>query len=281
MKLKHVLTGSVMGLSLVMAGVWNSVGAEDYARYFTKEHTIAAGLAPDDGSDLAGYSTMIDIDTKEEIKYLGRGRREAGSLEGYTYVNSVTMDSPGGRNLFHQYKKSENKSNKNYVIPDPGFTSGDPLNRDSKKSVETPKDKQVGWVLENGKWFYFDQSGRKQVGWLQVGGVWYYLANDGQMQLGWLYIGNAWYYLNGSGAMVTGWFQTGGVWYYLNGSGAMVTGWLYQGNTWYYLNGSGAMNKGGWSKVGKSWYYFTNSGALLVNTTTPDGYRVNANGEWV
>ncbi|VTS16852.1 choline-binding protein Cbp8 [Streptococcus mitis] len=53
------------------------------------------------------------------------------------------------------------------------------------------------------------------------------------------------------------------------------------GNVWYYLNGSGDMNKGGWSKVEKSWYYFTNSGALLVNTTTPDGYRVNSNGEWV
>lgn len=73
----------------------------------------------------------------------------------------------------------------------------------------------------------------------------------------------------------------GNAWYYLNGSGTMVTGWLHQGNVWYYLNGSGAMNKGGWSKVEKSWYYFTNSGALLVNTTTPDGYRVNSNGEWV
>ncbi len=61
----------------------------------------------------------------------------------------------------------------------------------------------------------------------------------------------------------------------------MVTVWLHQGNVWYYLNGSGAMNKCGWSKVGKSWYYFTTSEALLVNTTTPDGYRVNANGEWV
>lgn len=81
------------------------------------------------------------------------------------------------------------------------------------------------------------------------------------MQLGWLYVGNAWYYLNDSGVI--------------------VTRWLHQGNTWYYLNGSGAMNKGGWPKVGKSWYYFTNSGALLVNTTTPDDYRVNANGEWV
>ncbi|KXU00348.1 N-acetylmuramoyl-L-alanine amidase family protein [Streptococcus mitis] len=309
MKLKHVLTGTVMGLSLVMAGVWNSVGAKNLSYHFER-----ATVRPDDGNDInfSGYTTLVDIDTKEEIKYLGRGRGPAETIEGYTYVNSVKIDSPLGDNLFHQYKKNEsspmyalpgvgvktssipkytspakepigpeNESKKNYVIPDPGFTSGDPLNRNSKKSEETPKAKKVGWVLENGKWFYFDQSGRKQVGWLQVGGVWYYLANDGQMQLGWLYIGNAWYYLNGSGAMVTGWFQTGGVWYYLNGSGVMVTGWLHQGNTWYYLNGSGAMNKGGWSQVGKSWYYFTNSGALLVNTTTPDGYRVNANGEWV
>lgn len=256
-----------MGLSLLMAGVWNPVEAENVSNHFERVTAF-----PDDGGDLSGYSAMIDIDTKEVLKSLGLGRHEAETLEGYTYVNSVKLNSPGGRNLFHQYKKKEsspmyalpgsgvssitnnvvvqpgiaavepeNKSKKNYVIPDPGFTSRDPLNRNSRKSEETPKTKKVGWVLENGKWFYFDQSGRKQVGWLQVGGVWYYLANDGQMQLGWFYIGNA----------------------------------------WYYLNGSGAMNKGGWSKVGKSWYYFTNTGALLVNTTTPDGYRVNANGEWV
>ena len=28
------------------------------------------------------------------------------------------------------------------------------------------------------------------------------------------------------------------------------------------------------------WYYFDNSGAMLKNTTTPDGYHLDGNGEW-
>ncbi|EID70935.1 cell wall-binding repeat protein, partial [Streptococcus pseudopneumoniae SK674] len=47
-----------------------------------------------------------------------------------------------------------------------------------------------------------------------------------------------------------------------------------------YLDSSGAM-KTGWMKVSGKWYYAYSSGALAINTTTPDGYRVNYNGEWV
>ena len=39
--------------------------------------------------------------------------------------------------------------------------------------------------------------------------------------------------------------------------------------------------KTGWMKVSGKWYYAYSSGALAINTTTPDGYRVNYNGEWV
>lgn len=60
----------------------------------------------------------------------------------------------------------------------------------------------------------------------------------------------------------------------------MQTGWVKDNGTWYYLNGSGAMQTG-WFEVNGKWYYANRSGALLTNTTTPDGYRVNANGEWV
>ena len=59
----------------------------------------------------------------------------------------------------------------------------------------------------------------------------------------------------------------------------MKTGWLKQGGTWYYLDGSGAM-KTGWFKVDGKWYYAYSSGALAVSTTI-NGYKVNANGEWV
>ena len=60
----------------------------------------------------------------------------------------------------------------------------------------------------------------------------------------------------------------------------MKTGWVKDKGTCYYLNDSGAMQTG-WFEVNGKWYYANRSGALLTNTTTPDGYRVNANGEWV
>ena len=60
----------------------------------------------------------------------------------------------------------------------------------------------------------------------------------------------------------------------------MRTSWIQVGKEWYYMNNSGAIQTG-WQQIGGKWYYFNTSGALLTNTTTPDGYTVNANGEWV
>ena len=77
----------------------------------------------------------------------------------------------------------------------------------------------------------------------------------------------------------SGWVQSNGKWYFYE-SGDVKTGWVKTGGKWYYLNDLGVM-KTGWFKVGKYWYYAYGSGALAVSTTTPDGYRVNGNGEWV
>ena len=46
------------------------------------------------------------------------------------------------------------------------------------------------------------------------------------------------------------------------------------------MNQSGVMQTG-WVQVSGKWYYFNQSGELLTNTKTPDGYYVNANGEWI
>ena len=117
--------------------------------------------------------------------------------------------------------------------------------------------------------------------WVQAGSRWWFKHSDGSYTSnGWEKINGVWYRFDNSGWMQTGWVKDSS-WYYLDGSGAMKTGWIKDNGSWYYLdNKSGAM-KTGWMKVSGKWYYAYSSGALAINTTTPDGYRVNYNGEWV
>ena len=117
--------------------------------------------------------------------------------------------------------------------------------------------------------------------WIQSSGRWWYRHNNGSYTTnGWELIDSTWYYFDSSGWMQTGWVKTGGSWYYLNSSGAMQTGWVKTGGLWYYLNSSGTMQTG-WFSVSGKWYYAYGSGALAISTTTPDGYHVNYNGEWI
>ena len=147
------------------------------------------------------------------------------------------------------------------------------------KEFRTSSSDQSGWVKTDGKW-YFYESGDLKTGWVKTGGKWYYLDDLGVMQTGFVKVDGSWDYLSSSGAMFTGWGTDGNSWFYFDGSGAMKTGWLKENGVWYYLDASGIM-KTGWFKVGQYWYYAYGSGALAVSTTTPDGYKVNGNGEWV
>ena len=117
--------------------------------------------------------------------------------------------------------------------------------------------------------------------WIQSSGRWWYRHNNGSYTSnGWELINGKWYHFDRSGWMQTGWVQSGSSWYYLSGSGDMQTGWVKSSGSWYYLNNSGSMQTG-WFAVSGKWYYAYSSGALAVNTTTPDGYHVNYNGEWI
>ena len=100
-------------------------------------------------------------------------------------------------------------------------------------------------------------------------------------QAAWVQSGSRWWYKHADGSYTTnGWEKINGTWYYFDQAGWMVTGWVKDNGTWYYLKSSGAMATG-WYQVGGKWYYSYESGALAVSTTTPDGYTVNENGEWV
>ncbi|WP_080843960.1 S8 family serine peptidase [Cytobacillus gottheilii] len=159
-------------------------------------------------------------------------------------------------------------------------------------------DPKNGWVLEGGKWFFYDED-VKETGWLLDQGKWYYLNGDGAMATGWVKDQNKWYYLSASGVMQTGWVQNAGKWYLLSGSGAMQTGWVKSQNTWYFLDKtSGAMATGwlkeggvwyyfkssgtmvtGWNLINGKWYYFYASGTMAANTTV-GGYKLGPSGAW-
>ena len=151
----------------------------------------------------------------------------------------------------------------------------------SKEDKTLPNSVVEGWSKKDGHWLYQLEDGSHIVNeWKQINGTWYRFDNSGLMQTGWIKENGTWYYLNKSGAMQTGWVKENGTWYYLNDFGAMQTGWVKENGTWYYLNQSGSMETG-WFTVSDKWYYANESGALAINTTTPDGYTVNADGEWV
>ena len=124
--------------------------------------------------------------------------------------------------------------------------------------------------------------------WIQDGTGWWYKNSDGSYpKSGWQQIDSVWYAFDDAGYMITGWYLSEGSWYYLSSSGAMATGWIESGGKWYYMSSSGAMSTG-WIEVGGKWYYLEPTGregkpqgSMYTSETTPDGFTVNASGEWV
>ena len=57
--------------------------------------------------------------------------------------------------------------------------------------------------------------------------------------------------------------------------------WKQEGTTWKYQQDDGTYCNNGWQWIDGKCYYFDGNGYMLSNTTTPDGYQVDASGAWV
>lgn len=137
-----------------------------------------------------------------------------------------------------------------------GFHRGSSSGRATVKAdYKASTGKRGSWVLDNkGWWFKYQDGTWPKSQWLEL--EW----NNGKN----------WYYFGADGYMVTGWYQDGGKWYYLHPNADGNRGYMYTG----------------WHQISNNWYYFcvtagSPKGSLVVNGTTPDGYKVNKNGEWV
>ena len=138
---------------------------------------------------------------------------------------------------------------------------------------------QVGWIKNDGKWYFrYPDGSYLRDSWGKIDNKWYLFNNSGEMLTGWQKVNNVWYYLNPSGDMFTGWLLNNNIWYYLNPDGSMKTGWLTDNGKTYYLNASGAMLTG-WQEVGGLYYFFHGDGHKAVNEYI-SGFYVDHKGVW-
>lgn len=178
---------------------------------------------------------------------------------------------------------------------------------------ETDKTMKAGWYHDekDGYWYYLSLSDGKMVtGWQVIGGKEYFFQPVRDMgnyhfnneQEKWLYSMNskvpygAMYVntttpdgskVNETGAKTNsaentvknGWISNDGRWcYYENGTMAKDK-WLNLNGKWYYVTSDGSMVSNSWKDINGKSYYFGSDGTMYVNATTPDGVKVDSNGQ--
>lgn len=57
--------------------------------------------------------------------------------------------------------------------------------------------------------------------------------------------------------------------------------WQQNTTGWWYQNDDGGYPSNSWQWIDGKCYYFDANGYMLANTTTPDGYTVDASGAWI
>ena len=141
-----------------------------------------------------------------------------------------------------------------------------------------------GWSKQpSGDWNLYTV-GVKTIGWQQDDGKWYYMTNSGNMlKNAWAQDSSGrWFFLDSDGAMVSnGWAQDrAGKWFYLGSDGAMISnGWAQDSSKcWFYLGATGEMVTSQWVEYNGNMYYLNDGGDMAANTTTPDGFFVDASG---
>ncbi|RHT44770.1 hypothetical protein DW779_02065 [Clostridium sp. AM30-24] len=188
------------------------------------------------------FSTFEVTFTNEKIdENNGSGSSGSSSDGGSGSSGGSSNDSSGSSNGSNSSGSSSSSSSS-------GGSSRSYTYRGTKKAAQWAQDSR-GWRFQNADETY-------------VTNRWIELSWNEK---------SAWYRFNEQGYMVTGWFKDGdGNWYFMNDradgtQGAMVTGWHQIAGKWYYFR----VTAGG------------PVGSLVMNATTPDGYKVDGNGVWI
>lgn len=98
----------------------------------------------------------------------------------------------------------------------------------------------------------------------------------------WLTVDDRSYYMNIDGVMLTDTITPDG--FYVNAKGEKtkyIPGWEQDDKGWRYVKKDGSDASAAWiQNTDGQWYYFNLAGYMVTDTTTPDGFYVDANGVW-
>lgn len=180
---------------------------------------------------------------------------------------------------------------------------------------ESDKTMKTGWHHDDkdGYWYYLNLSDGKMVtGWQTIDGKEYFfqpVRDMGNYQFSneqekWLYSVNSkvpygamyvntttpdGFKVDSTGAKVVvenspqtiknGWVSENGSWYYYESGTLAKNKWLNLEGKWYFVLSDGSMVYNTWKEIDGKSYYFGSDGAMYVNATTPDGKRVDLNGQ--
>ncbi len=130
-----------------------------------------------------------------------------------------------------------------------------------------------GWVLEDGKWAYFESGIKATNRWIKDSVGWCYVGADGYCVTNcWKADSKGWCYLDANGRMVYNkWVKDNGKWYFMDSNGYMVSNcWKKDSTGWCYLGSSGAMLTNAWVKDSVGWCYVGADGYCVTNKWVKD-----------
>ena len=157
---------------------------------------------------------------------------------------------------------------------DPTIPSGNDPGQQPTETAPTAPGK-AGWVMADGKTYYFLPDGSVITGKVTIGEHTYCFDSTGLMLTGWQELGGKQYYFDDQGHMHKGWLELGGKRHYFTDTGDAASGWLKVEGTTYYFLAKGEMARGKVEIDGRN-RFFTSAGkeVLVVNpwNAIPEDY---------
>ena len=238
-----------------------------------------------------GTEITMPVIKKDAVLSMNKG--DSNSMEAYFYDPSGAINKQNNV-VMYNYKDSAfaaptlnlEKATEYSPLTISSYNVGDPVLSGRTHKAYTGQDVIISFSKNTGSNFalpydfegsYFNEKNANRVGYFYVDMG----SSANTSSQGWENTDRGWKYKESNGSYVTNtWKQVDGIWYFFDGEGYIATSWRQINGVWYFFNASGAMVTG-WVQSGNDWYYMSSSGAMLSNTTTADGYRLDASGRWV